>query len=579
MKRKPEVSSERDSRLREYAEAAIARKPKTPRPGKPMEELLHELQVHQVELEMQNDELRRTQVALEESRDRYVDLYEFAPVGYLMLSREGLILELNLAGASLLGVERKRVVDRRFASFIVGEDVDRFHQAFLGLLKHDERRTLEVKLRGPRGPFSARLDCLSMSTGDGALRLRVSMTDITDRVLLEQQTQDQSRALADLHRRKDEFMATLSHELRNPLAALANAGELLALQEGIETAVQFHARTIVQRQVEQLRHLVDDLLEVSRITSGRMQLKLERLDLNQVVERAVETVRPLIDQRKHVLSVVPSSRPAWVSADASRLEQVVVNLLTNAAKYSADEARIRVAVSQEPESCLLEVRDTGDGIAPELLPRIFELFTQGKRSLERAQGGLGIGLSLVQRLVELHGGRVEARSTLGQGSEFVVSLPRIELPVPLSPPAGPDRGTATARGSLRLLVVDDNADTASSLAMLLEASGNHTRTCYDGASAVAQALEYRPHAVLLDIAMPGMNGFEVAKRLRQAPGFENVVLIAITGFGQITDHELTRDAGFNRHLVKPIVFEELLAILETVTRAQVYGEVAPPPPA
>lgn len=574
MKPRPGPKGERDSRLREDAEATLARAPEVDGPGRQAEELLHKLQVHQIELEMQNEELRRTQAALEESRDRYVDLYEFAPVGYLTLSRDGVIVEVNLACASLLGEERKKVAYRRFAGFIAAEDADRYHLAFMSLMKHDERQTMEVKLRhGDGSTFDARLDCLRVISGDGPPMLRIAITDVTERVRLQRQSQDQAEALADLHRRKDEFLATLSHELRSPLAPLANAVHLLRIHEGSENAMQHHARNIIERQVEQLRHLVDDLLEVSRITAGRMQLSLDRVVVNRIVERAVETLRPLIDQRKHVLSVTLSPQPIWLRADASRVEQVIVNLLTNAAKYTNEGGQIWLTVQQDHATCVLRVRDTGVGIAPELLPRIFDLFTQGERSLDRAQGGLGIGLSLVQRLVDLHGGTVEAHSALGHGSEFVVRLPVAATATPTPPPEDQEKSPAS-RGSLRSLVVDDNADTANSLAMLLEASGNHTRTCYDGPSALKAALDYRPHVVLLDIGLPGMNGFEVAKRLREQPDFQNVVLIALTGYGQHTDRALSREAGFDHHLVKPVYFQELLRILRTVARSEVYGEAS-----
>ena len=271
---------------------------------------------------------------------------------------------------------------------------------------------------------------------------------------------EQTEALADLHRRKDEFLAMLSHELRSPLAPISNAVHLLRLRKN-EDPLQQRARTIIERQLAQLTHLVDDLMEVSRITTGRIHLQQERVALNGIVENAVETVRTLIGQRRHELTVSLPPQPIWLYADASRLEQVVVNLLTNAAKYTDEGGHIWLTVQEEGEDCVLRVRDTGVGIAPELLPRIFDLFTQAERSLDRSQGGLGIGLALVHRLVEMHGGKVAAHSSLGQGSEFVVRLPMVltaeprrhRLPKETAKPTGP---------SLRVLVVDDNMDTAES---------------------------------------------------------------------------------------------------------------------
>ncbi len=254
----------------------------------------------------------------------------------------------------------------------------------------------------------------------------------------------------------------------------------------------------------------------------------------------------------------------WLYADASRLEQVVVNLLTNAAKYTDESGHIWLTVQEEGEDCVLKVRDTGVGIAPDLLPRIFDLFTQAERSLDRSQGGLGIGLALVQRLVELHGGKVAVVSAMGQGTEFVVRLPMMLTSEPQSP-SSPTEKVKPTGPSLRILVVDDNVDTAGSLAMLLEESGHEVRTAHDGLTALEAALNYRPNVVLLDLGLPGLNGFEVAKRLRQQPVFQNVVLVAMTGYGQEADRKRSLDAGFNHHLVKPADFGKVQDILATVS--------------
>jgi CheY-like chemotaxis protein len=253
----------------------------------------------------------------------------------------------------------------------------------------------------------------------------------------------------------------------------------------------------------------------------------------------------------------------WLNADAARLEQVVVNLLTNAAKYTDQGGHIWLTVQQEGEEAVLSVRDTGIGIAPEVLPRIFDLFTQAERSLDRAQGGLGIGLALVQRLVEMHGGTVAATSALGQGSEFVMRLPVVSPPSPQA--LSPTTETAQPNGpSLRVLVVDDNVDTVTTLAMLVEESGHDVRTAYDGSAVLEAALDYRPHVVLLDIGLPGLNGFEVAKQIRQQPALQNAVLVAMTGYGGVSDRQRSQEAGFDHHLVKPGDFGKLLQLLATV---------------
>ena len=335
---------------------------------------------------------------------------------------------------------------------------------------------------------------------------------------MQRLTQEQAAALADLDRRKDEFLAMLSHELRNPLAPILNAALLLRMHSnrnrlhGIENPILQQSAAIIERQVGQLARIVDELLEVSRITTGRIQLHQERIAMGVVVENAVATVRSLIDQRKHELTVsLPDKGAIWLHADAARLEQVVVNLLTNAAKYTDQGGHIWLTVQQEGEEAVLRVRDTGVGIAPEFLPRIFDLFTQAEKSLDRSQGGLGIGLALVQRLVEMHGGTVAASSALGQGSEFVVRLPVVSPPEQ-KPSLPPSEKVQPTGPSLRVLVVDDNVDTVTTLALLVQESGHEVRTAYDGSAVLETALDYRPNMVLLDIGLPGLNGFEVAKR-------------------------------------------------------------------
>jgi len=351
------------------------------------------------------------------------------------------------------------------------------------------------------------------------------------------------------------FMTTLmlSHKLRNPLAPILNAALLLRLhsnrnrQQGIENPILQQSAGIIERQVGQLAKIVDELLEVSRITTGRIQLDEKSIAVGVLVENAVATVRSLIDQRKHELTVSLPAKAIWLHADTARLEQVMVNLLTNAAKYTDLGGKVWLTVQQEGEEAVLRVRDTGVGIAPEILPRIFDLFTQAERSLDRSQGGLGIGLALVQRLVEMHGGTVAASSVLGQGSEFVVRLPVASPPDPQA--ASPPTETAQSTGpSLRALVVDDSVDTVTTLALLVKESGHDVRTAYDGPTVLEAALDYRPNVVLLDIGLPGLNGLEVAKRLRQQPALQNAVLVAMTGYGRESDLQRSFDAGFDHHL-------------------------------
>lgn len=395
--------------------------------------------------------------------------------------------------------------------------------------------------------------------------IQCNIRDISERRKLEKQMLAQAAELSDLHRRKDEFLAMLSHELRSPLAPIANAVQLLGLPNGVESSLQKQARGIIERQVGHLQHLVDDLLEVSRITTGRVQLRQERVAIRGIVVGAIETSRPLIDQRKHDLVVSIPKETIWLNADAARLEQVVVNLLTNAAKYTEVGGHIWLSVLVEEQECVLRVRDTGVGISPSLLPKIFDLFTQAERSLDRSQGGLGIGLALVQRLTELHGGRVEVSSSLGHGSEFVIRLPLLPVELDNTVPIA-DIDKPEVIRPLRVLVVDDNADTVLSFSILLRASGHEVFSASDGLAAVQVASENSPDVVLLDIGLPGLNGYEVAKRIRQQPGGKEVVLVALTGYGQDTDRQLSAQSGFNHHLVKPARLEQVREILAAAAK-------------
>ena len=398
--------------------------------------------------------------------------------------------------------------------------------------------------------------------GSESLKVAIIFSDITERRLSELQTLAQSKALAEMDRRKDEFLAMLGHELRNPLAPISNAVHLLRMQNN-ENPIQKQACAIIQRQVGQLNHLVDDLLEVSRITTGLVQLRQAQVAFSDIVQGAVETTQPLMTQRRHELTVLLPPQPVWLYADAARLEQVVVNLLTNAAKYTDEGGQIVLTVQQEGATAVLRVRDSGIGIAPALLPFIFELFTQAERALDRSQGGLGIGLCVVQRLVELHDGTVVAHSVLGQGSEFVVRLPVMpSLEATLLP-----RSTEPVpqdKKHCRVLVVDDNFDAAETLTMLLEFVGHTVQMAHDGPSALRQALAWQPDVILLDIGLPGLNGYEVARRIRVEASLAGIVLVALTGYGQESDRKCAREAGFDHHLAKPADFDLVENILKAV---------------
>ena len=521
--------------------------------------LLHELQVHQIELEMQNEELRRAQGELEAARARYFDLFDLAPVGYFTLSEQGLILEANLTGAGLLGVERRDLVKKPLTRFILPEDQDIYYRHRKQLFETGAPQVYDLRvLRADADPFWARLETTEAQDADGSPLCRAVMSDITAGKQAEEK-------LAELDRRKDQFLAMLSHELRNPLAPILNAVQLLQLQKG-QNSVQQKALAIIERQVGQLTHLVGDLLEVSRAITGRIQLCQEQVAVNSIVERALETARPLIDQRKHELTVSLPPDPIWLYADASRLEQVVTNLLTNAAKYTKEGGHIWLSAQQVGDKAVLRVRDTGLGIAPAFLPHVFDLFTQAERSSDRSQGGLGIGLTLAKRLMEMHGGTIGVSSTLGQGSEFVVSLvvcPPGRISGITQPPA--TEITKPTESALRVLVVDDNLDAANALKMLVEEAGHLVRMAHTGPTALAAALDYRPDVMLLDIGLPELDGLEVAKRIRQEPLLRDIVLVAVTGYRQAADRQRVLEAGFDHYLVKPADFKKVRQILAEVT--------------
>jgi signal transduction histidine kinase len=359
--------------------------------------------------------------------------------------------------------------------------------------------------------------------------------------------------LEEADRRKDEFLAVLAHELRNPLAPVRSAVEILNREDAAD-ADRRGARCVIDRQTRQMARLVDDLLDVSRITRGRIELRKERVDLAAVVQSAIETSLPLIETSGHRLTVTLPSGPAPLEADPTRVAQVISNLLNNAAKYTAQGGQVSLSAGREGDEAVVRVRDSGIGIPRPMLSRIFEMFVQADSSLERAHGGLGIGLALARRLIEMHGGTLEAFSAgPGLGSEFVARLPLAEaMPKPLEEAERGDGATAARGSRRRVLVVDDNADAADSLGVLLEMMGHEVRTAYDGVEAVAKTAEFAPDVVLLDIGLPRMNGYEAARRIRQQPSGRAMRLVALTGWGQDEDKRRSREAGFDVHVTKPL---------------------------
>jgi PAS domain S-box-containing protein len=507
------------------------------------------------------------EAALKNSEIRYRRLFESAHDGILILDAQTLkIIDANPFMTDLLGYSHDELLGKELWEIGLFKDKEASQAANRELKQNAFIRYEHLPLETRNGQ-KVEVEFVSNVYAEFVQQVvQCNIRDITARRRLERQLLEQAAALADLDRRKDEFLAMLSHELRNPLAPILNAVEVLQ-SERTENRRQQKAEAIIERQVGQLTHLVDELLDVSRTITDRIQLRREQVAVSGIAERAVETVRPLLDQRQHELTVSLPPDPISVYGDAARLEQVVTNLLTNAAKYTNEGGHIWLSVQQEGDKAVLRVRDTGVGIAPAFLPHLFDLFTQAERSSDRSQGGLGIGLALVKRLVEMHEGTIGVSSTLGQGSEFVVSLP-VDLAMVQSQKTQPcPTETAKPLGAvLRVLVVDDNVDAAAALELLLQESGHVVRVAHTGPTGLAAAVDFRPDVVLLDIGLPEMDGWKVAERIRQQPVLDDIVLIAMTGYGQKADRQRSQKAGFDHHFVKPVEFRTLRQILAAVSK-------------
>jgi PAS domain S-box-containing protein len=505
------------------------------------------------QVERQADELHRAdQREAREALEEYRRIVETANEGIWTLDADACVTFVNQRMAELLGCQVADIVGRGVQDFTFAEDLPRFHALW------DRRRAgvseqADVRFRHASGREVWVLMAARPLLDDrGQFRGALDMfTDVTDRRRAED-------ALREADRRKDEFLAMLAHELRNPLAPIRNALEILRLRNTDATAAQ-RARDMMERQVQQLVRLVDDLLDVSRITRDRIELRREQVDLRQVVERGVETVQPAIKVAGHELVLDLPNEPLIADIDAVRMAQVLANLLSNAAKYTEGSGRIAICLRPEGDAAVLCISDNGIGIKPELLPHIFDLFVQGDRSIARTQGGLGIGLTLVKKLVEMHGGTVQANSAgMGSGSEFIIRLP---LGVSNMASLSPGADLAPARHRRHILVVDDNVDAAESLTMLLRLMNHQVCIAHDGPSAIEAARKDRPDVVLLDIGLPVMDGYEVARRLREIPALKGTQMVAVTGYGQDEDRRRALECGFHQHLTKPVDLAVLQALL------------------
>ena len=483
----------------------------------------------------------------------YRTLIESMQQGAANLADDGMILYCNRRFAEMASRPQERVIGADAAEFLPESQ----RPSFRALLEAGTGRG-EFEFRSLDGtPLPVYLAFSSMPS-DGVATLCLVVTDLTE--------QKERQGLREANRRKDEFLAMLAHELRNPLAPIRNA--LYLLKRGdVDSTYSEDVRSMMERQVEHLARLIDDLMDVSRITSGKVELRREIVDLAAAVAKAIEVSRPLIDQKGHTLTIDLPPDPIRLDADPTRLGQVLENLLINAAKYTDPGGHIDLSARREGGAVVVRLRDDGIGIDPEKLPGIFGLFVQAERRLDRSQGGLGLGLSLVQTLVELHGGVVSAHSDgLGLGSEFVVRLPA-RLPDAGDAKAAPALGTArespeTALPKRRILVVDDNEDSARSMSMLLRRLwGQDTEVAHDGEEAITKAETYLPDVILLDIGLPGMDGFEVAERIRGRSWTTRPLIVAMTGLGQEEDIRQSEESGFDHHLVKPVDLEALRRLI------------------
>ena len=504
--------------------------------------------------------------------------------GLYTVDAQGAVTTINPAAERLLGWQRGELLGRNMHEVAHykhrdGRPFPADQCAGLRVLRDGVMLTdhEDVFIRKDGTFFDVTYSSSPLREGNRIVGVVVVFRDTSQRIAMEREIREQAEKLADESRRKDEFLAMLSHELRNPLAPIRSAVHLLRIHErGTENRIQQQAREIIERQVGNLTKLVSDLLEVSRVVSGRIRLDQQTVDLNQVVQHATETVKPLIEQRKHELVVKLCDEPTWANVDATRIEEVLINLLNNAAKYTDEQGRIEVRCEHATEGnyALVRVRDNGVGISKELLPRIFDLFTQAERSLARSAGGLGIGLSLAQRLVDMHGGTIEAHSPPqscpgGNGSEFIVKLPLTHAPEMLQ---AVEPGTpAPQRDGIRVLVVDDNIDQVTMLSGALRHAGYIVQSAHTGPEGLQVALQWRPDIVVLDIGLPGLDGYEIARHLRSNADTKSVRLIALTGYAKNSDIARAREAGFDAHLSKPLEFDELEKLL---SRTDVHELIA-----
>jgi PAS domain S-box-containing protein len=509
----------------------------------------------------------RSELLLRQSEERFRILVQgVKEYAIFMLDPDGRVSTWNAGAERIKGYRASEIIGVHYSRFFPPEELgdDKPARKLAAATRQGQVEGEGWRVRKDGSRFWANTVITALLDEEGRLRGFAKVTrDMSDRKRLE--------ALEEAGRHTRQFLAMLAHELRNPLAPIRNAVGVMRIRE-LDDQQLSACRDIIGRQVEHLSRLVDDLFDVSRITSGKVALHKRTIDVASAVTRAAECVRPFVDARQQTLEVDLPKEPIRVQGDLTRLAQVVQNLLHNSAKYTPPGGRIVLTLRTQSDTAIIRVQDDGIGIASHLLPKVFDLFVQAEGPVDCSDGGLGIGLTLVRQLVELHGGSVDASSEgPGRGAEFIVRLPCVRSSVSAATLLKENVAASelhTASGPRRILVVDDNRDSAESMALLLRLSGHTTWLAFDGPSAVSLAAEHSPDAVLLDIGLPGMDGYQVASRLRELPQTFDSLLIALTGYGQEEDRQRSTAAGFNEHFVKPVDIEALYQAIAHHQRAR-----------
>jgi len=500
---------------------------------------------------------------LQAASERFEKIVSQAAIGVVQLDTEGRITLVNQRYCDMVGCGEAELLGKSVIDVTAPQSVTATLDAVRTLMDGANGVVLDkYYLRRDGSHLSATSSVNALRGPNGEFQGVVAMVlDTTDSKRAEEKLRRLADDLAEADRRKTEFLATLAHELRNPLAPIRNGLSVMRLG-GDKPAAVAKVREMMERQVGHMVHLIDDLLDVARISGGKLELKRQRADLKTILSSAVETSLPLIDAGQHQLEVDVPETPLMVDADITRIAQVVANLLNNAAKYTPPRGHIRLGVERDGMQAVITVADSGVGIAPDALGSVFEMFSQIGRTVDRSQGGLGIGLSLVRRLVELHGGTVSAASTgANSGSVFTVRLPLAEAPQAASLNEDMAVAPQDAPGGMKVLVVDDNVDAALTLSMVLDASGYCTRVAHDGYQALEAVRAFVPRVIFLDIGMPGMSGYDTARAMRAIPELHGVTLVALTGWGADSDRQRSKAAGFDHHLTKPVQLDVVEALL------------------